>query len=145
MDNIQPFLGNDYKSALTAVKKITNSPPVGYKKPTSEVDPVHTVLIGQNNTIIAPLEEVSRILNHLIDSTKGTNLSKDIDGLIKQVSKLSLEHTLIQKQLLKIHRNLSKSQLKKIQKLQVPTQHLPQTMMIVYNDDTTQYGYTNTN
>jgi len=26
----------------------------------------------------------------MIDSTKGTNLSKDIDGLIKQVSKLSL-------------------------------------------------------
>jgi len=90
MDNIQPFLGSDYKSALTAVEKITNSPPVGYKKPTSEVDPVHTVLIGQNNTIIALLEEVSRKLNHMIDSTKETNLSKDIDGLIKQVSKLSL-------------------------------------------------------
>jgi len=90
MDNIQPFLRTDYKSALTAVEKITNSPPVGYKKPTSEVDPVHTVIIGQNNTIIALLEEVSRKLNHLIDSTKGTNLSKDIDGLIKQVSKLSL-------------------------------------------------------
>ena len=90
MDNIQPFLGPDYKSALTAVEKITNSPPVGYKKPTSEVDPVHTVLIGQNNTIIALLEEVSRKLNHMIDSTKETNLSKEIDGLIKQVSKLSL-------------------------------------------------------
>jgi len=90
MDNIQPFLGTDYKSALTTVEKITNSPPVGYKKPTSEVDPVHTIIIGQNNTIIALLEEVSRKLNHLIDSTKGTNLSKDINGLIKQVSKLSL-------------------------------------------------------
>ena len=90
MDNIQPFLGSDYKTALTAVEKITSSPPVGYKKPTSEVDSVHTVLIGQNNTIIALLEEVSRKLNHMIDSTKKTNLSKDIDGLIKQVSKLSL-------------------------------------------------------
>ena len=90
MDNIQPFLGSDYKSALTAVEKITNSPPIGYKKPTSEVDSVHTVLIGQNNTIIALLEEVSRKLNHIIDSTKKTNLSEDMDNLIKQVSKLSL-------------------------------------------------------
>ena len=90
MDNIQPFLGTDYKSVLTTVEKITNSPPVGYKKPTSEVDPVHTVIIGQNNTIIALLEEVSRRLNHIIDSTKGSNLSKDIEGLTKQVSKLSL-------------------------------------------------------
>jgi len=90
MDNIQPFLGSDYKSALTAVEKITNSPPIGYKKPTSEVDSVHTVLIGQNNTIIALLEEVSRKLNHMIDSTKKTNLSEDLDGLIKQISKLSL-------------------------------------------------------
>jgi len=90
MDNIQPFLSSDYKSALTAVEKITSSPPVGYKKPTAKVDPVHTVLIGQNNTIIALLEEVSRKLNHIIDSTKKTNLSKDIDGLINQISKLSL-------------------------------------------------------
>jgi len=90
MDNIQPFLGSDYKTALTAVEKITSSPPVGYKKPTSEVDSVHTVLIGQNNTIIALLEEVSRKLNHIIDSTKKPNLSEDINSLIKQVSKLSL-------------------------------------------------------